>query len=80
MGRDDAVEETRESLFTRQRANGDLAGMLAGWWHRMFPVLERGPGGDNDPAYRKIQRFQGSHYGPSGTDDTGIDDVGCEEI
>jgi hypothetical protein len=49
-GQEDDVEETRESLFTWRRANDDLSGMVAGWWHRMFPVQEKGPGGGKDPA------------------------------
>ncbi|MDA1271690.1 MAG: DUF4129 domain-containing protein [Chloroflexi bacterium] len=44
------VEETRESLFTWRRANDDLSGMLAGWWHRMFPVQDRDPHGDRQPS------------------------------
>ena len=44
------VDETRESLFTWSRANDDLSGMVAGWWHKMFPVQERGPDGGKEPA------------------------------
>ena len=49
-GSEEDVEETRESLFTWQRANDDLSGMLAGWWHKMFPVQEKNPGGGKVPA------------------------------
>ena len=49
-GQEEDVEETRESLFTWQRANDDLSGMLAGWWHKMFPVQEKGPSGGKDPS------------------------------
>lgn len=75
MGWDDAAEETRESLFPWKRANVDLSGMLAGWRHRMLPVLERKPDGDDGAAYWIFQRFQRPHYGRSSTDDTGIDDL-----
>jgi hypothetical protein len=44
------VEETRESLFSWGRANDDLSGMLAGWWHKMFPVQEKEPGPGKEPA------------------------------
>lgn len=50
MGREDDVEETRESLFTWSRANDDLSGMLAAWWNKMFPVQERGSGGAKEPV------------------------------
>jgi hypothetical protein len=50
LGREEDVEETRESLFTWKRANDDLTGMMAGWWHRMFPVQEKGLDGGKDPA------------------------------
>ena len=111
------VEETRESLFTWRRANDDVAGMIAAWWNRMFPVQEKKLDGGKDPAtprefyhgflglatrlgrprrdwetphehqrglwgllptdpvYRIVQRFQRSHYGRGGSDDTGIDDL-----
>ena len=48
--RESDVEETRESLFTWGRANDDLAGMLAGWWKKMFPVQERESDGGKEPA------------------------------
>ena len=50
MTRGGDVDETRESLFTWSRANDDLSGMVAGWWHKMFPVQERGPDGGKEPA------------------------------
>ncbi|MCH7736690.1 MAG: DUF4129 domain-containing protein [Chloroflexi bacterium] len=49
-GREEDVEETRESLFTWRRANDDLAGMLAGWWSRMFPVQEKRMDGGKEPS------------------------------
>ena len=50
MSQDEDVEETRESLFTWQRANDDLSGMLASWWNRMFPVQERSGDSGKEPA------------------------------
>ncbi len=50
MSREGDVEETRESLFTWGRANDDLSDMLAGWWHKMFPVKERDSDGGKEPA------------------------------
>jgi len=44
MGQEDDVEETRESLFSWQRANDDVSGMFAVWWKNMFPVKEKGLG------------------------------------
>ena len=49
-GQEDDVEETRESLFTWRRANDDLAGMLSGWWNRMFPVQEKKLDGGKQPT------------------------------
>ncbi len=50
MSKDEDIEETRESLFTWQRANDDLSGMLAGWWNRMFPVQEKSGDGGKEPT------------------------------
>jgi len=49
-GKEEDVEETRESLFTWKRANDDVTGMLAKWWNRMFPVKEKGLDGGKEPA------------------------------
>ena len=49
-GQDGDVEETRESLFSWERANDDISGMIAAWWKRMFPVQDKASDSGQEPA------------------------------
>ncbi len=43
------VEETRESLFTWERANQDLVGMIGGWWNALMHGSGKGASGSREP-------------------------------